>query len=61
MKQKMAEFLIKQLGSKIKYLKDADLDNAELTEYVLDDIDTYANAVIDLVKEVMLPWFLLKV
>lgn len=55
MKQKMAEFLIKQLGSKIKYLKDADLDNAELTEYVLDDIDTYANAVIDLVKEVMLP------
>lgn len=55
MKEKMAEFLIKQLGSKIKYLKDADLENYDLTEYVLDDIDTYANAVVDLLKEVIIP------
>lgn len=55
MKEKMIEFLLKRLGSKVDDLKGLDGENYELLEHVSSDIDVYVGALKDLLKEVILP------
>lgn len=55
MKEKMLSFLAKRLESKIAYLRNNDL-NEDALELLLDDIEHYADEIISVAKEVILPW-----
>lgn len=54
MKERMISFLAKRLEHKISYLRNNSVDEDTL-EFFLDDIEFYADEIIKVAKDVMLP------
>jgi hypothetical protein len=57
MKEKMLEFVIKRLGSKVMQLRDhtSFCIDSDAAESIVDDMDIYLDTLKDILKEVVLP------